>query len=107
MMYRVFLYEGSTSGGWNIIKEDFPIYEISAGEILAWYHNCPPDFRPSIESQLRQCSHEASVYHSLELIDNHILIQVNRKTYEVNHLGQESRSQKNVLEVAREIDKIV
>ena len=101
MMYRVFLRDGKDVPSYTRSKDNVPAYMISAGEILAWYNKCPPDFKPDLESQLQRCHVEDEIRASLELIGEHILIQVDRQTYGVEHFSPEI-SRERTLELAKQ-----
>jgi hypothetical protein len=52
MMYRVFLRDEKDTP--DPCDNPANTFRIQEGEINAWYHNCPPGYKPSLDEQLEK-----------------------------------------------------
>lgn len=88
MMYRVFLQDEKDAPSYEE-KNTENHYRIRTCTILAWHYNCPPGWKPGLESQLKSAAPGSTVEPSDETIDGHILINYGGTIIGVVHDAKE------------------
>ncbi len=106
MMYRVFLRDEKDTPDSRENPEN--TFRIQFGKILAWYYDCHPGYKPSLDAQLRQIGCGGILIGPLpEMIDGHRVICYDECPIGVVHdeLELAQRSYDLAVQYAREMTR--